>query len=783
MSLDTKTKTGGNTKANITAILDKYNLRTITNKNNSKSPQNAPANPLKKTKVLDNKTNYEINAPVKVFINKQNSSNQENQNVQQPVVKPVVMQPAVKPVVMQPAVKPVVTQPAVKPVVMQPAVKPVVMQPAVKPVVTQPAVKPVVMQPVVKPVVMQQPKISVQSILENDKINKENQKRQMPVAVINKNHKSVPNMFDFIPTVKSTPLTETVNKNLYSQQATINNTSQPKQPQIKTLQLNPKQQEQTIRESEAQPKSNARREKHKFNPLDFIPQKSDMSAIPPINIPSKNNNQNVTKTIHIDPSLNEEQSQNFIGEGNKITNTRALPTVAQQILSKKTPTNMPVRKVTTPVNITLNKASESDSIKILEEKRALLLKQQKEEFEKLKFKKEQINKLNNRKKEIALMRSIELEKEKLRKIQQKQSEINNLINNTTNTNVPSNMKVVTTQPNVNKLDKEYNIDAKKTLKKQRLQQTYVIPQTHKVSTYDKINMLNSTNVFHKKEVKEDKKEIKVIKEDKKEVKEDKKEVKEVKEDKKEVKEDRKEVKEVKEDRKEVKEDRKEVKDVKEDKKEVKEDKKEVKKVKEDRKEVKEVKEDKKEVKEVKEDRKEVEEVKEDKKEVKEVKEDKKEVKEVTEVKSNMTTQKKLKKKTSNNLDEYEYYSKKDKPDVQWGNRNELYDFNNFINKTTFVNNVCTLFCNEKYLKEYSKSKITTEDKNKLLKTTYGFKHLDKLQAKLQPTKHTDTSTNTHTKTNTNTSKLADSKDSDKPHLDIIDYMYRTLFFDNIKLEI
>ena len=69
-----------------------------------------------------------------------------------------------------------------------------------------------------------------------------------------------------------------------------------------------------------------------------------------------------------------------------------------------------------------------------------------------------------------------------------------------------------------------------------------------------------------------------------------------------------------------------------------------------------------------------------------------------------------------------YYSKKDKPDIKFPTKVELYDANTFSESLTTVLGAPRFFN-----KKQRQDKTSLEDINKTMQDIYGFKHIDKFK--------------------------------------------------------
>jgi hypothetical protein len=307
--------------------------------------------------------------------------------------------------------------------------------------IQKPSIKPplqIIEKPITKEEIIQKPLLqkpllqnpSLQTIINNDKHIAEKQKLEMPKAIINKNNIHPKDFMN--------------SSNIYNLIPTIN-------PSKQYSHLNNRLNNQSINKTSLDTK---------------------------ININNIQKNQNTYKNISINPNLSEDASQFYKGE--KALPIRKINEEFQnnQYEEKKPPSqiktiannpkNIIIQKKKDIVNLGINNAnSNANSIQIeenlnslelnnLEMKRKFLQEQQQTELAKLKYKKEQIHKINNRKKEIELMKSIDYEKQKLRMIQNKQIELNNIINTQIQ---PLQQPLQHTQKHI-----IYNVDAKKTKK-------------------------------------------------------------------------------------------------------------------------------------------------------------------------------------------------------------------------------------------------------------------------------------------------------------------------------
>ena len=686
-------------KDKINAILDKYKMRTV---KNTPIDINNSANE-RRTKTVDKKNDFAV-ASDKVVI----------------VKKTEVEKPSVAPTIQSQSQTTLITNPT-------PSNTPII----TPKIITSP-------EPSIKP-----PQVSVNEILKRDKEQAAKIKQSLP-AVIVKNGVTSPNIYNFIPKVKP-PLEHTV---IPPQQQRGPNQSvtaiqQQAPPQIKTLKISGGAKNNTTMEQQQQHQQQSNPQKT-LDPLNFIPIKREISQ--------DSNRYSPQKIIQQrQVTASPQYKKVIIGAENNVVppiqSHSPSPTTTQTTpppSPRKTPVNMAglsqlkqksqLQSATQEIPTNIPISPESDSLKILQEKRAAILKQQREEIDKIKFKKEQMVKLNNRKKEIALMKSIQLEQAKLHMLKQKQAAINTLIQNGGVQNTPQQPSVITTRKNTAAtIVQKTNDTVNPSINNNSLAQTTVphLKRTQKASStniqnanvkssYDKINALNSTESFKMKEVIADKKPVVIdaVIIPKTGNKNDNAKKLDVK------KTDG--INEI------------EIKDSSESK------------IKKDNSELSTHTKGPSDAKAIV------------SKETKDTKDTKHSESDTNETKSEKnatldasSTSKKQQSTKSNN--DLQYYSKDERPDVKWGSRTELYDFNKFTNQTCFNNNICKFFANSKQESQYLKRDLSQDEKANLLKTTYGFKHLDKL--KIVTSQKTGTGTST----------------------DIVDYLYRVLFFENIKL--
>jgi len=474
INIDTNTNTNTNTnknhtkkkddiqkKAEINAIMEKYNL---------KIP--------KKSKLNDNKTDYTIKPKTDnqiIHINKQQPVEKPIvikpvekpivikpvekaivkpiviKPVEKPVEKPIVIKPVEKPVentiVIKPVEKPIVIKPVEKPIVIKPVEKPIVIKPVEKPIVIKPVEKPVekpiVIKPVEKPIVIkpvEKPithiKPSIQSIINNDKKNIEQKKSEMPKAIISKDRihpkdfLSSSNIYNIIPTINpSKKYSHIENKNNLIQRVNNqihNNHHQLNQNTYKNISINPNLSEDASQLYKGESQNNN----------------------------SNNNSNNYSNNYN----HNNNHNNNNLKSTQQI---KKIYTSPKNVFTQQNKEQIKVKNIPDENYRENNEISEEQSFNIsnLELRRKELQEQQQKELAKLKYKKEQIIKINNRKKEIDLMRSIDNEKQKLRMIHNKQIELNNIINNQLQQTTPDNKYQGNTQKQI-----IYNVDAKRTKK-------------------------------------------------------------------------------------------------------------------------------------------------------------------------------------------------------------------------------------------------------------------------------------------------------------------------------
>jgi hypothetical protein len=309
----------------------------------------------------------------------------------------------------------------------------------------------------------------------------------------------------------------------------------------------------------------------------------------------------------------------------------------------------------------------NETLKILHQKRDAILRQQRIELDKIKFKKEQMVNLNNRKKEIALMKSIQLEQAKLQMLHQKQNDINKLINSPNQlSNHTKKHAALTVNKAVASVASGSNDSGINTPVQKRTMKLQARLYPLKLSTYDKINALNSTETFKAKPTAKGHVSSVIIDET----------VDSAENSAKDSAKDSAKIASV-----------------------------EIVKL------------------------------------------------PIPETKGHSKGSTTSTKKPTNSL---KYYSVADHPTVDWGDIKSLYDFHTFQNQTSFVNSICKFFSNSKQELQYNKQRLSTDEKHNLLKKTYGFKHLDSMID----------------------SMIANSTIK---HIPLIDYLYKILFFENIKI--
>jgi hypothetical protein len=449
---NTKKKDDLQKKADINAIMEKYNLKVP-----------------KKSKLNDNKTDYVI------------KPKNDNQIIN--IVKEVPKQ-IVKEVPKQ-IVKEVPKQ-IVKEVPQQ-IVKEVPQQ-IVKEVPKQ-IIKEVPKQ-IIKEIPQQIVKqnISIQSIINKDKQIKENKKLEMPKAIISntkihpKDFMSSSNIYNLIPKINPTKqyshLQNKVNPEIKKH---INNNTNINRNIV--LNENPNK----------NPNQNI------FKKISINPNLSE-DASQNYKGELQNNQNNKTKPLLQQSNLSSQQSKPS-SQQSKPSSQQSKPSSQQ---SK--PSSQQIKQIYTSPKTNLmyeknknqnqNKNQElqpniesiSPELSELELRRKTLQEQQYKELEKLKYKKEQIQKINNRKKEIDLIKSIDIEKQKLRIIQNKQNELNDIYNNQIKqNNIQNNIQNNNTQTLKHII---YNVDAKKT--KKNIEQYKDVVNVPKVSKVSKVS--NETNI-------------------------------------------------------------------------------------------------------------------------------------------------------------------------------------------------------------------------------------------------------------------------------------------------
>jgi hypothetical protein len=467
-------------KAEINAILEKYNLKTP-----------------KKSKVLDKTTNFQIKPKTKF-----------NTKVEEPIINVIKQEPTrtiipTRPISPQQTTRPISppqqpTRPISPPQQPTRAISPL-QQPtrAISPL-QQPTraistqlirniekIVKVIPQKETKESTKEiiKPNVSVQTLLDKDKKIIEMKKNEMPKAIISKNNANDffnnNNIYKIIPTRASERGTSErgTSERGTSERGTSERGLQPlalpcynKIPEpikqsgenIKRITINPNANEAEVN-FDSKYENFDNRNNNGNNYKKNIPERN-------IIIQNKNTHSNYNKRVS--PIANRLYTPN-----NNINNSNSNNN------NNTNNTNYVINN-----NDTNNNKNDSNELNQLELRRIHLQEQQQKEIEILKHKKSQIVKLHNRKKEIELMKSIEIEKQKLRMIQQKQIELNNIMdkqmnegvtsnsnsnnnsNNNNNTNNNTNNKNHTKTINIGTTAKRipasliYNVDAKKTRK-------------------------------------------------------------------------------------------------------------------------------------------------------------------------------------------------------------------------------------------------------------------------------------------------------------------------------
>jgi hypothetical protein len=487
------------------------------------------------------------------------------------------------------------------------------------------------------------------------------------------------------------------------------------------------------------------------------------------NISNSNSNQNQFKRVTINPNLSEEESLTYLGDSGSSQNNKSSPRIVSSVIANlpakiiqdaRTRTPSPIRNIQSDVNqsrmqqqnqqqhnqhqqqeknirsdtikqkpsvtehrriqiqptgsgkatkamfansglvtnsVEEEKEGDNSGLRYLEHQRKELQRQQMLELQRFKQKKAEIIKLNNRKKEIELMRSIETEKNKLRKIHSKQVELNEIYKNAVETDTTSNNDTSSignskmTNANASALGGNtvkrleiYDVDAKRT--KKNLAQSNITtniaanglglakPVTNKIVVVD--------TVIPKSKEKSNLAEV--PKNDNEKNKDVNKDVN--KNDKNNENNEDIDTVKVSDANDEINEDS--IKNAKN---------KEKFKAKETDKNTDKESKESKEVKEIK---------------------------EVKETKKSLINDKVVKKEIKIG-DRLEYYSLKEKPDVKWPGKAELYNSENFEDKLVIYLAAAPFF-NRKQLK----NKTTPDVINRELGELYGFKNLDKFKQEL-----------------------------------------------------
>ena len=177
-----------NKKAEINAILEKYNLKTP-----------------KKSKVLDKTTNFQIKPKTEeqiIHVIKQPTISTVSKSIQNTSINRPITPPIDRPIIQQPINKPILQQPVTKPILQQPIAKLIVQSLVSK----QPPASRPISQPIENSNRQNSPIISVQTLLNKDKKTIEMQKNEMPKAIINKSNSddffNSNNIYKIIPTIK-----------------------------------------------------------------------------------------------------------------------------------------------------------------------------------------------------------------------------------------------------------------------------------------------------------------------------------------------------------------------------------------------------------------------------------------------------------------------------------------------------------------------------------------------------------------------------------------------------
>ena len=438
-----------NKKAEINAILEKYNLKTP-----------------KKSKVLDKTTNFQIKAKPKV--EEQIINVVKQQPSKQPTVVDKPISPPTRPISPPPKQLTIVDKPIS--LVTRP-ISPPLKQPTIvnKPIslVTRPISPPInkntqqfikTIQPI-KTIQTTKPNVSVQTLLDKDKKVIEIAKNEMPTAIINKNNAndffSSNNIYKIIPT----------RTEAFRDGSSVNRTDNSRSQLINKIVEAPlKQSGGNIKRININPNANEAEVNFDSNYENFE------------NGNNSNNNGNNGNNSNSNGNSNNKYNpdRNIIIQPKTISSNhikRISPVAPKVYISNNNVNN--INNESTISNVSKN-ASNSNELNQLEMQRIHLQEQQQKELEKLKHKKSQILKIHNRKKEFELMKSIEIEKTKLRMIQQKQIELNNIMDKQINEgninksqNQPQNhTKTISIGTTAKRIPASliYNIDAKKTKK-------------------------------------------------------------------------------------------------------------------------------------------------------------------------------------------------------------------------------------------------------------------------------------------------------------------------------
>lgn len=455
-------------KAEINAILEKYNLKSPKRSKTNITPSNFEIKPKNPNQVIHiAKTSNSTNTTaITTFANKD-----ENVNIKSPptttqttLTTPTTSSPPIpslnKIIHKGNQSAPTIT---IAPLPSAPS-PPTSAPPAIKTIVTSSTKSSSLnkITPRQTPSPIANKEIQVKALLDKDNQRKEAEKNAMPTAIISNGrggfNKS--NIYNFIPTVSSQ------SSSLQTSLAPVSSSSPASARIIKSNNYN--HSGGAIVNQKTQPQSRSQN------------QPKSQSQIQP---------QSQIKTVTINPNLNEEQSLNYKGESinSPVDNTlkvilpRRKPGESSSTPDARTPS--PIRNIAILNKLNSTQASNplqnhlqnqpqktqsresttitdviiSPELQNLENQRRELQKQQLLELQRFKAKKAEIIHLNNRKREMELMRSIEDEKNKLRMIHAKQVELNNIYKATVESTQNGSGGI--TQKNI-----IYNVDAKRTKK-------------------------------------------------------------------------------------------------------------------------------------------------------------------------------------------------------------------------------------------------------------------------------------------------------------------------------